>query len=322
MNASRAALLAVAGLGATAALALPRHAAARRALQPALQPEWRPVRVPVHERDRSTAIASPPHAGARAEGAPTPLAPLPDPDPDRPTRRVRPEREALKTLALVLQEPIFDRERWERAASALAADLDRRDVARLAAASLAAASGEVGIDRVLAAAALLTHARYDARDAPLPPTALAALRTAWSGAVGSERSSAAVRSLLALGDVSDRRGILAELHAPDADRRSRASWGLQGSGGVQLVSDLANEFGALRIEHDDQAALQALTALRSVVAHTDDWTLDLARSVELQLRDVLLAEEASSVMHLRATAVLASLPVSQVGYSTFKSGVK
>ena len=221
----------------------------------------------------------------------------------------------------LLREQVFDRERWERAASALASRLNHRDAGRLA-----DASGALGIDEVLAAAALLSHARSGGQRAALPPTALAALRTAWSGAVGPERSSAAVRPLLALGDISDRRGVLAELHAPDADRRSRASWGLQGSGGVQLVSELADEFGALRVEHDHTAALQAMTALRSVVAQTNDWTPQSRRAVELLLREVLEEEKPSSELHLRATTVLASLlaslPGRRVAYSTFKSGVK
>ena len=116
-----------------------------------------------------------------------------------------------------------------------------------------------------------------------------------------------MRSLLALGDISDRRGVLAELHAPDPDRRSRASWGLQGSGGAQLVSEVVDEFGALRVEQDDVAALQALTALRSIVAQTDDLSPEQRRSLELRLQEILEEEDPSSAMHLRATAVLASL---------------
>jgi len=43
------------------------------------------------------------------------------------------------------------------------------------------------------------------------------------------------------------------------------------------------------------------------VAQTDDWTPEARRSMRLQLQEVLDEEEDSSVMHLRATAVLASL---------------
>ena len=308
MNASRAALMAVAGLGAMAALAVPRQAPGRTALEPLVQPIQGPV-----NRNAGATDSAPTFRAHLVDRSPARLA------PDPTTRPVTAEREALADLTRLLEEPVFDRERWERAANALAAGLDRRAARRLL-----ALSSELGIDEVLAAAALLTHTPRDGARAPLPPTALAALRTAWSGAVGPRRSSAAVRSLLALGDVSDRRGVLAELHAPDADRRGRASWGLQGSGGADRVKELADEFGALRVEHDETAALQALTALRSVVSHTTDWNTDLRQSVELQLRDVLEREPTHSVLHLRAAAVLASLPerTAQASLSTSLSGAK
>ena len=300
MKAGHAALIAIAGVGATAALAIPHQAHAHTALEPVRMS----IQAPSNDDAQTLVVA--PSANAQAVDACQ--------SSDTPFQRTRAatEQRALSALARLFHEPVFDRERWERAASVLASSLDRRDVARLA-----EVSGELGIDEVLAAAALLTHAQRDgarAAHAPtelaptiLAPTALAALRTAWSGAVGPERSSAAVRSLLALGDISDRRGVLAELHAPDADRRSRASWGLQGSGGAQLVSEVVDEFGALRVEQDDVAALQALTALRSIVAQTDDFRPEQRRSLELRLLEILEEEDPSSAMHLRATAVLASL---------------
>jgi hypothetical protein len=82
---------------------------------------------------------------------------------------------------------------------------------------------------------------------------------------------------------------------------------LQGFGGAKLVSELVDEFAALRVEQEDTAALQAMTALRSVVARTDDFRPEQRRALELQLREVLEDEDPSSPMHLRATAVLASL---------------